>query len=78
MNLPTDHPMHLGFETGAHLPQADVVIVINSGVPWMPRIAKPKASAKVIHMSVDPLVSAAIRSANMKPTCWSRAIRSPA
>ena len=32
-------------------------IVINSGVPWMPRMAKPKASAKVIHMAVDPLVS---------------------
>ena len=57
LNLPTDHPMHLGFETGAHLAQADVILVINSGVPWMPKMAKPKASAKVIHMSVDPLVS---------------------
>jgi acetolactate synthase-1/2/3 large subunit len=57
LNLPTDHPMHLGFETGAHLAQADVILVINSGVPWMPKMTKPKASAKVIHMSVDPLVS---------------------
>lgn len=57
LNLPTDHPMNLGFDTGAHLAQADVVIVINSAVPWMPRMAKPKASAKVIHISVDPLVS---------------------
>jgi acetolactate synthase-1/2/3 large subunit len=57
LNLPTDHPMHLGFETGAHLAQADVIVVINAGVPWMPRLAKPKASAKVIHMAVDPLVS---------------------
>ena len=57
LNLATDHPMHFGFDTGPHLAQADVVIVINSGVPWMPRMAKPKASAKVIHMAVDPLVS---------------------
>jgi acetolactate synthase-1/2/3 large subunit len=57
LNLPTDHPMHLGFETGAHLAQADVIVVINAGVPWMPRMAKPKASAKVIQMAVDPLVS---------------------
>ncbi len=40
-----------------HLQQADLVIVINSGVPWMPRISKPKASSKVIHMGIDPLVS---------------------
>src|SRR5262245_3881341 len=57
LNISTDHPMNLGFETGSHLAQADVVIVINSGVPWMPRMTKPKASAKVIHMAVDPLVS---------------------
>lgn len=57
LNLPTDHPMHVGFETGAHLAQADVILVINADVPWMPKMAKPKASAKVIHMSVDPLVS---------------------
>ena len=57
LNLPTDHPMHLGFETGEHLAQADVVIVISSSVPWMPRVARPKASAKVIHMAVDPLAS---------------------
>ncbi len=32
------------------------MIVINSGVPWMPRSAKPKASAKVIHIGIDPLL----------------------
>lgn len=59
LNLPTDHEMNLGFgpDPNPHLAQADVVIVINSGVPWMPRSAKPKASAKVIHIGFDPLVS---------------------
>jgi rubrerythrin len=49
--------MFCGFELGSHLAEADAVLVINAGVPWMPRVAKPKASTKVIHMGVDPLVS---------------------
>ena len=51
MNLPSDHEMNLGYgpDPNPHLAQADLVIVINSGVPWMPRMAKPNASAKVIH-----------------------------
>lgn len=59
MNLPSDHAMNLGYgpDPNPHLAQADLVIVINAGVPWMPRMAKPKASAKVIHIGIDPLVS---------------------
>src|SRR5262249_56297274 len=55
MNLPTDHPMHLGHDAGAFLPKADVVIVIDSVVPWMPRNHQPRKDAKVIHISADPL-----------------------
>jgi acetolactate synthase-1/2/3 large subunit len=55
MNLPTDHPMHLGHDPGALLPKADVVIVIDSVVPWMPRNHAPRRDAKVIHVSADPL-----------------------
>ena len=55
MNLPTDHPMHLGHDAGALLPKADVVIVIDSVVPWMPRNHQPRKDAKVIHISADPL-----------------------
>lgn len=59
MNLPSNHEMSLGYAQDAnpHMQQADVVIVINSGVPWMPRISKPKASTKVIHFGIDPLLS---------------------
>jgi acetolactate synthase I/II/III large subunit len=55
MNLPTDHPMHLGHNVAGLLPKADVVIVIDSVVPWMPRNVQPKRDAKVIHISADPL-----------------------
>jgi acetolactate synthase-1/2/3 large subunit len=55
MNLPTNHPMHLGHDPGVLLPKADVVIVIDSVVPWMPRNHQPRRDAKVIHISADPL-----------------------
>src|SRR5262245_929085 len=32
-NLPTDHPMHLGFEAGPWVKKADVVIVLDSVIP---------------------------------------------
>src|SRR5262249_57607618 len=54
-NLPTDHRMHVGHDVGAFLPKADVVIVIDSVVPWMPRNHQPRKDAKVIHISADPL-----------------------
>jgi acetolactate synthase-1/2/3 large subunit len=47
--------MHLGYDVGALLPKADVVIVIDSVVPWMPRNHQPRKDAKVIHVSADPL-----------------------
>ena len=55
MNLPTDHPMHLGYDVGALLAKADVVIVIDSVVPWMPRNHQPRRDAKIIHIAADPL-----------------------
>ncbi|MGE0037908.1 MAG: thiamine pyrophosphate-requiring protein [Xanthobacteraceae bacterium] len=55
LNLPTGHPMHLGYNVGELLAKADVVIVIDSAVPWMPRNIQPRKDAKVIHISADPL-----------------------
>jgi acetolactate synthase-1/2/3 large subunit len=55
MHLPTNHPMHLGYNAGELLPKADVVIVIDSAVPWMPRNIQPRKDAKIIHISADPL-----------------------
>jgi acetolactate synthase-1/2/3 large subunit len=55
MNLPSDHPMHLGHDPGLLLAKTDVVIAIDSVVPWMPRNHQPRKDAKVIHISVDPL-----------------------
>jgi acetolactate synthase-1/2/3 large subunit len=58
MCLPTDHPMHLGYEPDPVLANADLVIVMECDVPWIPGKKSPPRDAKVIHLGVDPLFSA--------------------
>jgi acetolactate synthase-1/2/3 large subunit len=53
--LATDHPMHAGFDVGPLLERADLVIAVDSPVPWIPKIQAPAAGAKVIHIGADPL-----------------------
>lgn len=55
MALPWDHPMHLGFDPDSMLEAADVVIVIDCDVPWIPGKKGPRPDAKIIHLGVDPL-----------------------
>jgi acetolactate synthase-1/2/3 large subunit len=57
MCLPTDHPMHLGFEPDSLLAEADLVIVAECDVPWIPGKKAPPGQAKVIHLGVDPIFS---------------------
>ena len=54
---PPSHPMNLGFETGPWLGKADVIVVLDSVVPWIPRTLLPDKNAKIIHISPDPLSS---------------------
>jgi acetolactate synthase-1/2/3 large subunit len=49
--------MHVGFEPAAFLQKADVVIVLDSPVPWIPRAHGPRPDAKIIHIAGDPLAS---------------------
>src|SRR5262249_58942172 len=55
LNLASNHPINLGFAAAPFLPKVDVVLVIDSIVPWIPRSATPKRDAKIIHVSTDPL-----------------------
>jgi acetolactate synthase-1/2/3 large subunit len=55
INLASNHPMNLGFAAAPFLPKADVVLVIESTVPWIPKTVTPKRDAKVIHIASDPL-----------------------
>ncbi len=53
--LSTEHPMHCGWDPHALLKEADVVLVVDCDVPWIPKEGGPKAGAKVIHIGPDPL-----------------------
>ncbi len=52
--LPSSHAMHFGFEPGALLTDADLVIVLESDVPWIPHLQHPPGGCRVAHMAEDP------------------------
>src|SRR5207344_1663407 len=41
--LPSSHAMHFGFEPGALLADADLVIAIDADAPWIPSLHNPPA-----------------------------------
>jgi acetolactate synthase I/II/III large subunit len=55
VELPSNHPMNMGVELAPMLTQADVVLVVEATVPWLPGQIKPPANAKIIHLGEDPL-----------------------
>ena len=55
INLPSDHPMHLGHDPGLLLPKADVVIASTALCRGCRADHQPRKDAKVIHISFDPL-----------------------
>ena len=46
--------MHFGFEPGALLADADLVIALESDVPWIPSLTHPPAGCRVVHVGEDP------------------------
>jgi acetolactate synthase-1/2/3 large subunit len=59
-NFPHSNPLYLGNQwnephQNPHLGEADVVLVIDSDVPWIPLLNKPHDDALIYHIDVDPL-----------------------
>ena len=52
--LPTDHPLHHGFDPHAFLADADLILVVEADVPWMPSIEMPATTARIAHIGADP------------------------
>jgi acetolactate synthase-1/2/3 large subunit len=52
--LPSSHAMHFGFEPGTLLADADLVIVLEADVPWIPHLQHPPAGCHVAHIGEDP------------------------
>jgi thiamine pyrophosphate-dependent acetolactate synthase large subunit-like protein len=57
MCFPGDHPAWLGVRQGADasIPEADVILVLDCDVPWIPTLCKPRPDATVFHIDADPL-----------------------
>jgi acetolactate synthase-1/2/3 large subunit len=47
--------MHLGYEPGPHLADADLILVADCDVPWVPRLHKVNPAARIVHIGTDPL-----------------------
>lgn len=55
--LASSHPMQSGYDVGPYLDKADVILVVDSQVPWIQRNVQPADGAQVIHVGADPLFS---------------------
>jgi acetolactate synthase-1/2/3 large subunit len=55
MCIPTDHPMHCGYDATKLLNDADLVLVVDCDVPWIPDQVKLRKNCKVVHIGNDPL-----------------------
>jgi acetolactate synthase-1/2/3 large subunit len=55
MNFPGDNDMHLGFDSHSVLGDADVILVIDSDMPWIPAAVRPNKDCRVFYLDVDPL-----------------------
>ncbi|MGJ9385033.1 thiamine pyrophosphate-requiring protein [Salipaludibacillus sp. CF4.18] len=60
LNFPSEHPLHVGYvwnEPGQdeQLAKADLVLVLDSDVPWIPLNNKPAEECKIYYVDVDPL-----------------------
>ncbi|MGY1838771.1 MULTISPECIES: thiamine pyrophosphate-requiring protein [unclassified Modestobacter] len=57
VNLPSDHPCYVTGpgRTAELLEGADVVLVVDCDVPWVPSRSAPPAEATVIQLDADPL-----------------------
>ena len=58
MNLPSSHAWHAGVEAGELLQSADLILVIDHDVPWIPAAAKPPAATRIVQIAGDPLFTA--------------------
>jgi acetolactate synthase I/II/III large subunit len=60
VNFPTTDALYLGSQWNERhqntaLAEADVVLVLDSDVPWIPTVSRPRPDAHVLHIDPDPL-----------------------
>lgn len=55
LSLPNTHAMHGGYEVNPWLDEADLIVVLDCDVPWIPQQRVPGPHARVVHVGSDPL-----------------------
>ncbi len=50
-----DHPYHLGQSVHPYLGEADLLICLETEVPWLPETREPRPDTRIAHVGVDPL-----------------------
>jgi acetolactate synthase I/II/III large subunit len=60
LNFPHDDPLYLGSQWNEQrqnpaLAEADLVLVLDSDVPWIHLVNRPPTSARIVHIDIDPL-----------------------
>ncbi len=56
--LPASHPMFQGAQPRPLLSDADLVVVLDCDVPWIPQLEAPPAACRVAHVGPDPSYAA--------------------
>ncbi len=62
VNFPANHPLHAGYQfhsvaQNPVLARADVILAIDSDIPWIPAVNRPAADAAIYCVDTDPLKS---------------------
>ena len=60
MNFPSDHPLHCGYQWNTPgqnelIADADLILVMDSDVPWIPLKNKPSDQATIYYFDIDPI-----------------------
>jgi acetolactate synthase-1/2/3 large subunit len=60
VNFPADDPLYQGSQWNEQsqneaLAAADVMLVIDADVPWIPLVNQPRKEAKIYHIDIDPI-----------------------
>ena len=55
VNFPTNHPLWANTGAAPYVPDADVILTVDSDVPYIPAHGKPNPNAMIINIDIDPV-----------------------
>ena len=57
LGMASDHPLHAGFDVSGWIEDADVILTLDSMVPWIPSRHHPRTDCQIIQLGPDPYFS---------------------